>query len=520
MEIKMKNIHMNRISKENVMQITIDEDINMPETKPDIVKILKSSAFPNLVQTRAMEEKLEISGKLEFSILYLTEEENHRINSLNGSIDFLELMNYENANKVSNIKCNIVVEDVSVKIINSRKLSLKAILLIKVLAEEMYDEEIMEDIEGVKEKVEVLKRSIELSHLVVNTNDTIRIKTELTVPNNKPNVDELLYKHFSLKNQDVRCVDNAINISGEMKAFVLYYGNGNSMIGSLEGTIPYSNKLDINGINDDMIACVEYRLGCVDVEVREDEDGESRILSIDAVIELDIKVYEDRTNEIISDIYSPIMDTKLVADNVEFDKILIKNYSKCKLNKNININTQGSKIMQICYADCQARVEETNILDGNIEVLGVATLNLIYIKDNDSEPLGTIKTDIPFSHIIEAGLEGKNVIYTVLPCVEQVITNMLSGEEVELKLNIGLDAIVKERIVENVIRSVEFEKMDSELLMKLPPIIGYVVHDGESLWDIAKKYHTTIEMIKKTNHMQNDKVEKGKKLLIISRVQY
>ena len=139
MEIKMKNIHMNRISKENVMQITIDEDINMPETKPDIVKILKSSAFPNLVQTRAMEEKLEISGKLEFSILYLAEEENHRINSLNGSIDFLELMNYENANKVSNIKCNIVVEDVSVKIINSRKLSLKAILLIKVLAEEMYD---------------------------------------------------------------------------------------------------------------------------------------------------------------------------------------------------------------------------------------------------------------------------------------------------------------------------------------------------------------------------------------------
>lgn len=50
-----------------------------------------------------------------------------------------------------------------------------------------------------------------------------------------------------------------------------------------------------------------------------------------------------------------------------------------------------------------------------------------------------------------------------------------------------------------------------------PGMVGLTLAQNERLWDIAKKYHTTVEAIKKTNHLEEWPTGKGVKILLMKR---
>ena len=46
-----------------------------------------------------------------------------------------------------------------------------------------------------------------------------------------------------------------------------------------------------------------------------------------------------------------------------------------------------------------------------------------------------------------------------------------------------------------MIQGVRSEPADLERLESMPGIVGYIVQPGDSLWKIAKKFHTTVEAL-------------------------
>lgn len=63
----------------------------------------------------------------------------------------------------------------------------------------------------------------------------------------------------------------------------------------------------------------------------------------------------------------------------------------------------------------------------------------------------------------------------------------------------------------------ELESVNMEILLSntvTPKTVIYEIQSGDSLAKIAKKYNTTIEFIKKSNHLQSDIIRVGQKLRI------
>jgi LysM repeat protein len=52
-------------------------------------------------------------------------------------------------------------------------------------------------------------------------------------------------------------------------------------------------------------------------------------------------------------------------------------------------------------------------------------------------------------------------------------------------------------------------------LQKLPGIVGYIVQPGDSLWNIAKKFHTTIDTIMTANGLTEKAVKPGERLILV-----
>ena len=109
-------------------------------------------------------------------------------------------------------------------------------------------------------------------------------------------------------------------------------------------------------------------------------------------------------------------------------------------------------------------------------------------------------------------------MYYLQASLEQLHGAMVSGEEVEVKASILLNGLVLEPLELSHIEAVEEEPLDMEKINSLPGMLIYVVQPGDTLWEIAKTYHTTTEQVRALNELNQQEVKAGQRLLLLKQM--
>ena len=108
------------------------------------------------------------------------------------------------------------------------------------------------------------------------------------------------------------------------------------------------------------------------------------------------------------------------------------------------------------------------------------------------QPSGSVSRQIPFKCSVPGILVlQKTVCIQLDTALEQLAALMTGNDTVEIRASAVLDFMILEPVTETVITGVKEEPLDLKALQALPGIAGYIVQEGDSLWDIAKKipYH-------------------------------
>ena len=99
--------------------------------------------------------------------------------------------------------------------------------------------------------------------------------------------------------------------------------------------------------------------------------------------------------------------------------------------------------------------------------------------------------------------------------MEQISAVMLGQHPVEVKAVITLDLLVFGESCQSVILQVREEPLSMELLKQMPGIVGYVVQPGDSLWKIAREFHTSVDEIMAANRLTDSLIHPGDKLILV-----
>lgn len=514
MEIIRKNINMNHICGKAGLQITLNDDFNVPDSKPDIHKKIIGNGEIVIENLKPGEGKAGIAGKLKFSMLYQAERGNCPFESMEGSIDFNETANVPGLGTGDMVKCNAVLDDLTISMINSRKISVSAIVTLEVYGENTYVSQAAVEIED--DSSCFLKKNMELLALVENKRDILRIREQQELSSNKPNMGNILWSCPELRNLETKAVGDELMVKGEISVFAMYtpedsYDN----VQYLEEVLPFMGKVPLPGANEGMIADVCVVPSQKLVTIKPDYDGEPRALEVELVLDLDIKLYEEQSFGVISDVYSTKKNLVPVHNTARYDKLLIRNHTRCRMGEKFRLNDQKDRVLQIINSTAALSVDDISVEEDALLVEGAAKVSIMYISSNDEERIGCVVKEVPFSQRIDAAGILPSSFYTVKSTVEQLSTAMLGSDELEVKLIAGLDALVLNPMETEVISEVEEQPLDYNLLKKLPGIYGHIVQSGDTLWDIAKNHHTTMEKIMSVNNLQSELVKPGMKLLII-----
>src|SRR5690606_36072125 len=146
----------------STLQLTLDDDFNVPDVKPDIDKIIKEQGEIRITDVKAMNGKLLVKGALRFDVLYLSGDDPRPVHNIAGEIPFDEVNNMELTCADDDPIVKWELEDLTAGMINSRKLSVKSIVQLNVAVEELYDEESAIMVEG-PEDVQYINKKIEIT---------------------------------------------------------------------------------------------------------------------------------------------------------------------------------------------------------------------------------------------------------------------------------------------------------------------------------------------------------------------
>ena len=188
MELRKESVQMLHVKSRATSQVTFDADYNVPDAKPDMGRLIQSKGDIVMDEVRLSEGKAFISGNLNADVLYVGEED-QKVCSLAAKLPFDETLNLEGIAGGDKMCLKWEIEDLSVHMIHSRKLNIKAIVTFYAVVDEMTG--IQLPVEISEDGISVKKKKVQLMSLMVHKKDTLRIKDEVTLASNNPNIDML-----------------------------------------------------------------------------------------------------------------------------------------------------------------------------------------------------------------------------------------------------------------------------------------------------------------------------------------
>lgn len=516
MELIKKNIHFNKLTNEARNQITLEEDVNMPDTKEDVKEILFHNCKTVTDEVKIGDKKIHILGKILYSILYRSEETG-RLCCMEGSIPINEQLYMDDVTQDDKPGIRMQVEDFSAGIINSRKMSIRSIVELCAYVQKLYDEELTTKVDNIE--CEMLYKDCKVSQLLVSKRDVFRFRESISIPNNMPNIDEIVFSSVKVWQFECKPMDGHLAIQGKVQVCVVYDGERQNYNRIYQTIIPFHTTLECSGSTPGANAKVNFNVIESQVHSDTDYDGEERSLLLELVLELDMNLYDTKRVEVVEDVYGIQNELIPVFEDISYDVLLGQQKGVINVTDKIAITEDENMQKKILWAQGKSFQEKCEITDEGIKLEGIMVCQLLYADMGDEEDYGSSQFAIPFEKTIEApgiDLSKKEILHcdVYLGCPQLQFAFDMNGKW-EVNAGVDYDVLIFEKVNEKNLASVLVKEMDEEKYNNLPSVAVCFAKAGDTLWEMGKKYCVTRKQIRDMNQLSSDELLEGEKILIV-----
>jgi len=311
----------------------------------------------------------------------------------------------------------------------------------------------------------------------------------------------------------MKTVNNKVVAKGRVIVNTLYTCDDD--IYYMENEIPFTEVMDVEGISADMQSEIEYSVTGATYELEQDENGENEGIYVKITVNSLIRAFEDEEYEIISDVYSPDYELSVSRKSIKINEIVDVMSSSCTVNDTVSLNPGMPEMVKI-YNFIASPYVEKSYIEGNTAVVeGYVNTQLLYLSDSDASPVYCMKKNIPFAHrcAVAGSVTGAGVDASVH--IEHNSYTFKSSTDADVRIGLSVSVnVIKEKTADFITDIMINEEAPIDKTSQAGIVI-YFAEESETLWDIAKRYHTTTGEIASVNKIDENERLKNRQQLII-----
>lgn len=499
-------------------QILVESDIIVPENKPDIGKILDVTGKVSINSKEVIQDKVMVEGAVKYNILYLAEDDDRQISSMEMDTSFTNYLDLPGAQPKMTAKISVELEHIDCHVVNSRKLSARSVMDVRA---KVFDLVQLDIVDGFARdgQVEALRESITLSYEGGQGDAQTIIRESLELSDNMPTIVEILRKDIKIRDLEGKTADNKVVVNGIMDIGFLYLcEDPDYPIHYFDEQIEFAHVVDIAGVYQNMDCTCDVRIEDLYLAPIQDLNGDLRLVEVEALMFVEASVIERQYREILIDAYMPDGALDVAIENISLAEEVGAGQSQATTKELIVLPENMPKCDAVLYMDVEAGITDEQLYEGKAILEGVLSVNILYQSKESGGGIASFKQEIPFSQDVE--IDG---VYAGMDCessiqVDRASFSLVTSDEIEIKVTTAAQAKVFKDVEINVIIGLEEKELPSK---QQSGIFVYFIKPGDNLWSIAKRYNTTIENILKFNDLPDDGgLEVGGRIIVYKKYDY
>ncbi|NLY45878.1 MAG: DUF3794 domain-containing protein [Tissierella sp.] len=483
-------------------QTLVETEIYLNTNKQDIESILWVEARPEILNTKIIKDKLFVNGKVKFNLVYKSIDVEENINTLETTKDFKEELEIEGITEEMESQVRLNIDYIEYDLEENR-IDLRALVNLSSTVVETREIEAIKEITG-KENLQILEESITYKEVYGKDISYANVKEEIKVDERKPAIERVIRFSIEAKELQTLVADDRMILSAEANVSMIYLGQ--NQVHHINESIPFNHFVEMPGVFKDSLGEVKLEVIEGIYEIIEDDSGELRLIDLEINIKVNGKVYDHKVIPLIVDVYSTKGKVNIEKDDI----ILLENVNTLTHEESLNIDI-GIDVQEVLDIRENFNIVEKRIIDDEIVIEGLLSVDIFYVEGTTGN-LRNFKEHFPCkSNIYFDGNDGLVLdVDAKLGDMEFEIKKDILSVDNQVKYNIHLN---EEKSIQSIINIEETDELID--LSTKPSITIYIVQKGDILWDIAKRYNTTIEDILSSNNLESSyEINVGDKIII------
>ena len=487
----------------------IDAEYNLPDYCPDIQKILKCRAIPEVTSYMITGDTLTCDGVCDIRVLYL-DGKGDSVRCCEFTKDFTASVKLKMVEEKAVACVQASMAHMTCRAVSARRLDLHAAVALQILAVVQKKELITCSLED--ESIEKRGESFEAHQAVNAVCHQFTIEDTLPVKNGKPPIESILRREVSCRVIESRLSEERLTVNGSADVSFLYTSAVDAgCVEKLSSSIDFSQVIDCAGADENCTCDLRIVTGESSIQPREDDVGEYTGVSVVVKVFLMAFLYKPCEVEIINDAYSVRSPLELRYAQSVFTKL--HGVSTEVLKKKCTLSVSDGEIQKILDVWCEQDTVQSVCEKAKLSYRIKYTVCMLYVNGQGR----ILYMEKQFDHSFTVEMENQQAKRADTTWHTDLWEYRIADKttvEVSVETSVSSTLMSMEQVKYLTSAGMEENAKDYE---GKPRFLIYYASAGEKLWDIAKSHRAMLTDIRTQNELFDDVVPEDRHIIICNR---
>lgn len=504
-ELTSRSIGLEENYFDNFVEQSVESDITLPDYCPDIMRIIRCTIAPGITNSKLIGDRATADGNAKIRILYADEKNNFFC--YDQDYPFSKYAELNSTFDGAFLSCSAKSEYVNCRAVSKRRVDVHGAISIRFKVLGNKSKTLISDACG--EGVQLKRKGLDIDDVVAVSVKSFEVPQVENVGDSNGGIGKVIDAFASPILNESKIIKGKTLLKGELAVRVVYCSDsGNNETYTLCCNIPFNEIVEAADVTDECRIDVKMYVTRISAEPKTDNDGEYRYMNINAEVLAQVTAYKKQSIRVVADAYSTENEIETKYTPIEFMKLesVVNESMICK--QSLDVSSMSPKKL---YAFTVSPPESRCVAEKDkIVIKGKIPVNLIVI-DEDGVPASCEReAEFEFSKPFE---ESEGFSCNPQVSIGGCAVNLTGDGKADFKAELFISASVSKCVKEKVLTSLELEEGKGKKDRK-PSVVIYFCSGGESVWEIARKYNTTVEEIMQENDLNADFLENKRMLLI------
>ena len=490
-----------QVARQTVYREETAESI-VPDTLPDIGRIVDTTGIALIRDWESGTGEVTVRCVVQAVVLY-TAEEDRRLYRLEVPITVTQRAELREAEPGSDLLCSCTLIAADAHMINPRKVAVRVNVAVTPRLYARTEETLTTGIDG--DDGTCCARLAQVSYAAVTavTSKNFTLVEDVNVPEEEGTVRSVLRADLTIRPAEVRIAGNRVTVKAEAEAEALCE-NTEGRVFRLSAGFGFTQTAEVPGAEEGQRAAVEFGLRSFDLDPALDMAGNSRYLSLSAGVVMNLELSRQAETTLVTDLYGTRRESALTFREAVLMDVPEEMLYKAQTTEHVEM-TAG--IRRVADQRLQADEAAERLPGETAASLGVMASLLCEGEDGCwYSMVRRLTLRFEAGEELPARIRTEILGFTAEPAAGGGLDLTLSAAA-----GAGEEKVRRIAMVEDVTWG---ECYPEDGYSRMSALIRRA-SGRETLWDIAREYHTSADAVALSNQMTPEDIPAGGTLLLI-----